>query len=166
MTNQKKAVIVSFIDSFNKFSKQQSSLDEKQVLRKMIRKTTTVDPSLSIEEAIECLSSNGHSGVPVTNEKGELIGFFSEKDCLRYLYGAFYFNQLGSQVEKFMNQQVISIKESYGVSDILKLFIENPFHVYPVVDENNILLGTINRTDLLREIYAIMDLMFEQSSAA
>ena len=102
----------------------------------------------------------------MTNEKGELIGFFSEKDCLRYLYGAFYFNQLGSQVEKFMNQQVISIKEDNGVADILKLFIENPFHVYPVVDENNYLVGTINRTDLLREIYAIMDLMFEQSSAA
>ena len=46
-----------------------------------------------------------------------------------------------------MNQQVISIKENNGVADILKLFIENPFHVYPVVDENNLLMGTINRTD-------------------
>jgi CBS domain-containing protein len=157
---------MSFIDSFSKFSKSNSGVDEGQVLRKIIRNATTVSSSLSVEDAIEVLSKTGQSGVPVTNQKGELIGFFSEKDCLRYLYGAFYFNQLGSQVEKFMNQQVISIKESYGVSEILKLFIENPFHVYPVVDENNLLIGTINRTDLLREIYAIIDLMFEQSSAA
>ena len=157
---------MSFIESFNKFSKKQVGLDESQLINRMLRKATTVSPSLSVEEAIECLSTTGQSGVPVTNEKGELIGFFSEKDCLRYLYGAFYFNQLGSRVEKFMNQQVISIKEDQGVSDILKLFIENPFHVYPVVDDKNCLIGTINRPDLLREIYAIMDLMFEQSSAA
>jgi len=157
---------MSFIDSFNQFSKKNSGVDEKQVLKKMIKKSLTVRGSLSIEEAIEALSRSGQSGVPVVNDSGLLVGFFSEKDCLRYLYGAFYFNQLGSQVEKFMNQQVISIKESHNVADILKLFIENPFHVYPVVDENNQLLGTINRTDLLREIYAIMDLMFEQSSAA
>jgi CBS domain-containing protein len=94
------------------------------------------------------------------------VGFFSEKDCLRYLYGAFYFNQLGSRVEKFMNQNVISIQESFGVSEILKMFIENPFHIYPVVDEDNKLIGTISRTDLLSEIYAIMDVMFKQSSAA
>tara|TARA_B100000925_G_scaffold291919_1_gene282478 strand:+ start:511 stop:984 length:474 start_codon:yes stop_codon:yes gene_type:complete len=157
---------MSFIDSFNQFSKNNNNVDESQVVKKMIKKSPTVSPLITVEEAIECLSQAGQSGIPVTDETGKLIGFFSEKDCLRYLYGAFYFNQLGSRVEKFMNQQVVSIKESQGVSDILKLFIENPFHVYPVVDENNLLLGTINRTDLLREIYAIMDLMFEQSSAA
>ena len=157
---------MSFIDSFSQFSGSSDGIDEKKVVRSIIKNSPTVSSSLSIEEAIDVLQLSKQSGLPVTNSKGELVGFFSEKDCLRYLYGAFYFNQLGSRVEKFMNQNVITIQESYGVSDIVKLFIENPFHIYPVVDEGNKLIGTISRTDLLREIYAIMEVIFKQSSAA
>tara|TARA_B100000927_G_C16414246_1_gene448595 strand:- start:204 stop:677 length:474 start_codon:yes stop_codon:yes gene_type:complete len=157
---------VGFIDSFSQFSNNSDGIDEKKVIKSIIKNSPTVSPSLTIEEAIEVLHQSKQTGLPVTNLKGELVGFFSEKDCLRYLYGAFYFNQLGSRVEKFMNQNVISIQESFGVSEILKMFIENPFHIYPVVDENNKLIGTISRTDLLSEIYAIMDVMFKQSSAA
>ena len=157
---------MGFIDSFSQFSGSSDGIDEKKVVRSIIKNSPTVSSSLSIEEAIDVLQLSKQSGLPVTNSKGELVGFFSEKDCLRYLYGAFYFNQLGSRVEKFMNQNVITIQESYGVSDIVKLFIENPFHIYPVVDEGNKLIGTISRTDLLREIYAIMEVIFKQSSAA
>lgn len=157
---------MGFIDSFSQFSGSSNGIDEKKVVRSIIKNSPTVSSSLSIEEAIDVLQLSKQSGLPVTNSRGELVGFFSEKDCLRYLYGAFYFNQLGSRVEKFMNQNVITIQENYGVSDIVKLFIENPFHIYPVVDEGNKLIGTISRTDLLREIYAIMEVMFKQSSAA
>jgi CBS domain-containing protein len=157
---------MGFIDSFSRFSKKPTEIDEKKIIASIVMNSPTVPKSLSIEEAIDVLQKSKQTGVPVTNESGKLVGFFSEKDCLRYLYGAFYFNQIGSPVEKFMNQQVVAIKEDFSVTDILKLFIENPFHVYPVVDKENILIGTISRSDLLSEIYAIMDVMFEQSSAA
>ena len=67
---------------FSKFSKNHYGLDEKQLIRKMTRKATTVSPSLSVEEAIECLAKTGQSGVPVTNERGELIGFSQKKIAL------------------------------------------------------------------------------------
>ncbi|MAW07322.1 MAG: hypothetical protein CME61_03455 [Halobacteriovoraceae bacterium] len=157
---------MSFIDSFKKFNESKNEIDEEKLISSMVKNSPTVNSSLNIEDAIKVIQSSHQSGIPVTNEKLELVGFFSEKDCLRYLYGAFYFNQIGSPVEKFMNQQVVTIKSDYKIADILKLFIENPFHIYPVVDEDNILKGTISRSDVLKEIYAIMDVMFEQSSAA
>ena len=119
-----------------------------------------------IENAIGTLRNRGVTGMPVLDSNNNVTGFISEKDCLKYLYGAFYFNEISGDVSKYMNKDVKCISEDTDLATILKLFIENPYHVYPVTNIQKKYIGIISRTDLLVEIYAIMDFMYKESSAA
>ena len=125
-----------------------------------------ISPTENIENAIKSLRNRSVTGLPVVDSNMKVVGFISEKDCLKFLYGAFYFNQLSGDVSSYMNKGVVVVDEDVDLPTILKLFIENPYHVYPVVDEQKKYVGMIRRTDLLAEIYAIMDILTKQSSVA
>nr|MDP5194014.1 CBS domain-containing protein [Neobacillus sp. 179.-C4.2 HS] len=51
----------------------------------MIRKVFTVKPSNTIKELLGILNSNRIGGVPVVDDKGQLVGMVSDGDVLRYL---------------------------------------------------------------------------------
>ena len=158
---------MGFIDSFKHFSQSNDNLlDDKLLIQKLLRKNFFLSPDSSIEEAIKNLRNRSLTGMPVVDNDLKLVGFFSEQDCLRYLYGSFYFNEQVACVGDLMATEVKVINEFSSLEDILKLFIQNPFHVYPVLNVDGKYLGLLTRTDLLAEIYAIMDHMYQKSSAA
>ena len=158
---------MGFIDSFKHFSENNEGLlDEKLIIKKLVRSSHYLSPNSSVEDAIKSLRNRSLTGMPVVDDHLNVIGFFSEQDCLKYLYGSFYFNEQVACVGDLMAKEVKVISDSNSLEDVLKLFIQNPFHVYPVIDTEKKYLGLLTRTDLLAEIYAIMDHMYQKSSAA
>jgi len=155
---------MSFIDSFKRFSSSAKNFDEGKILKSIIKPNCFIRDDSTIEDCIRVLRNRSVTGMPVVDVQNQVVGFISEKDCLKFLYGAFYFNEISGEVSKYMNKNVSCIHPDMDLPTILKMFIDNPFHVYPVVDNNKKYLGILTRTDLLTEIYAIMDVMYNKAA--
>ena len=141
---------MGFIDSFKHFSENNEGiLDDELIIQKLVRSNYCLSPDSSVEEAIRTLRNRSLTGMPVVDDDLNVIGFFSEQDCLKYLYGSFYFNEQIACVGDLMSRKVKVITDSNSLEEVLKLFIQNPYHVYPVVDGEKKYLGLLTRTDLL-----------------
>ncbi len=106
----------------------------------------------SILEAINCILHKKISGAPVLNEQGELTGIISEKDCLRVLIDDGYYNTpLNDRlVKEYMSHEVYTLSMHTDIIGAAKAFINSSFRRYPVVDDNNRLVGQVSRKDILK----------------
>ena len=98
------------------------------------------------------------SGAPVLNEKEELIGIITEKDCLRALIDVAYHNQPLSnrKVKDYMTENPITISVESDVLDVADAFMKSFFRRFPVVDKGK-LVGQVSRRDILKAAKKIED---------
>lgn len=120
----------------------------------MTANLVTLSPDTSVMEAIRILLDKGISGAPVVDKMGRLVGLLSEKDCMRVATHAGYYGEAGGKVSEFMSPDVITVEGDTSVIEIAKMFMEKPFKRYPVMDDNR-LVGSISRRDVLKAILAI-----------
>ena len=115
----------------------------------MIRRVVTLSPEMDVYEAIDLLLQNHISGAPVVDPEGNLIGIFSEKDCMRVLIDGAYNNLPTATVASFMVRQVRSIPEDLDLLSITQIFLSTSYRRLPVVREGKV-VGQISRRDLLQ----------------
>ncbi len=120
----------------------------------MVASLITFTPDMDVMEAIDILVKNRISGAPVIDDRGNLVGLLSEKDCMKVAVQAGYYEELGGRVEDFMTTQVITVESESNVLDLAKMFIEKSPRRYPVVEDNR-LVGQISRRDALRAFMEI-----------
>ena len=106
-------------------------------------------PTMDVLEAIDLLVSENISGAPVIDDRGRLLGFFSEKDCMFLATQVGFHNQRAGEVADHMTSPAVTVEADSSVFDIAKLFIEKTPRRYPVVEDNR-LVGHISRRDVLR----------------
>jgi predicted transcriptional regulator len=126
---------------------------DKPISEFMATKVMTFDPEMTIDEATIVLAKNKFSGAPVVNEKNELIGMLSEKDCLKTIVDSYY-NQRpssSSKVKDYMSANVISVGPNKTVIEVAYMFVHSNFKRFPVI-ENGKLVGQISRSDVLKLI--------------
>ncbi len=111
----------------------------------------TFTPDMDVMNAIDVLVKNRISGAPVVDDRGNLIGLLSEKDCMKVAIQAGYYEQLGGRVEDYMTKQVVTVEAESSVLEVAKLFMEKGPRRYPVVEDNR-LVGQISRRDVLRSL--------------
>jgi CBS domain-containing protein len=111
----------------------------------------TFSPDMDVMNAIDVLVKNRISGAPVVDERGNLVGLLSEKDCMKVAIQAGYYEELGGRVEDYMTKQVITVEAEASVLEVAKLFMEKGPRRYPVVEDNR-LVGQISRRDVLRSL--------------
>jgi predicted transcriptional regulator len=109
--------------------------------------------SESVVEAVEKLLETNNSGAVVIDNDKKVIGFLSEQDCIKSMLSSSYHSgELSKNVLDVMNKDVLT-KKPYD--SILELAVEmsgtKPKN-YPVVDDNEQLVGTINRTKVLKAL--------------
>ena len=97
------------------------------------------------------LVKNRISGAPVIDERGNLVGLLSEKDCMKVAIQAGYYEQLGGRVGDYMTKNVITVESEASVLEVAKLFMEKGPRRYPVVEDNR-LVGQISRRDVLKSL--------------
>jgi len=113
----------------------------------MVRPVVSVKENASARDVALKLGSGHHSGMPVTNEKGELIGIITELDILNALYEGKELVKITAK--DIMRENVMTARLETGVKDIIETMSEWNFIRLPVVDEEGKLVGIVARSDIL-----------------
>ncbi|MGH1539602.1 MAG: CBS domain-containing protein [Arenicella sp.] len=133
-------------------SESTNNLSMAQVKDYMTSNLITVSPETAIDSAVDILVKYKISGLPVVDELGNLCGMLSEKDCLQVFVQALYNQGHAGEVRDFMTDQVTTVNPEMSLIDVATKFIKEPFKRFPVLNENNALIGQISRADVLRAI--------------
>ncbi|WP_017445500.1 CBS domain-containing protein [Gayadomonas joobiniege] len=118
----------------------------------MNKRPVTFKPGLNIAEAVEHLLKASESGGPVLDEAGKVIGFLSEQDCLSYMIESTYFQEQVAKVEDIMARDVLVLKPYSSVLEVAQNMTLNRPRIYPIVDDDGVLLGSISRRQVMRAI--------------
>lgn len=110
----------------------------------------TIFPGASIVDARRLMALHGHASLPVVDEDGCLLGLITVQDIkLAERKGGI--EALSRPVSGWIHQNIKSVTPCTPLYVAEQLIIENSIGTLPVVDENNILLGLVSRTDILIE---------------
>jgi CBS domain-containing protein len=107
---------------------------------------------MPVAEAVEVLLTSGQSGGPVVDIKGKVVGFLSEQDCIAQMIASSYYREQICRVVDIMKTPVMTIKPYMSVIELAQLLIKEKPRVYPVVDDDGVLQGCINRSAVLKAI--------------
>lgn len=118
----------------------------------MNRRPVTFNLEMSVAEAVESLLKVHQTGGPVIDEQNKVVGFLSEQDCLVRMLESSYYREQVCRVKDIMRTDVVAIKPYMSVIELAQQMSINKPKVYPIVDDDGYLLGTINRTALLNAI--------------
>lgn len=111
-------------------------------------------PDASAFKALDILVERKIAGIPIVDEDMRLVGFLSEKDCLRLQSTSHQYNVTGIKVRDMMS----SIKESLSPEmDLLSAamrFLSCNFSAMPVLDGET-LVGTVTRFAMVETIQKV-----------
>ncbi len=102
-------------------------------------------PDAPMSALLELMRTTRISGAPVI-EDGSLVGIISLEDLIRALTA----NDLEAPVRKYMNPQVITLKDYDPVIEAMERFSKDKVGRFPVVDVNSRLVGMITKGDVTR----------------
>ena len=140
----------------------------------MTKKLITVSPETEIVHATKLLLENHINGVPVTDERGKLLGILCQSDLIAqqkklpvpsfftFLDGLFpltSMKQFEKQVQKIaaitvaqaMTPNPVTVGPDTDIEELAALMVDNNFHTIPVVDEGE-LVGIVGKEDILRTL--------------
>ncbi len=136
------------------------------------RDLTAVTGDMVVGVVVEILARHRLSGVPVVDEEGHVLGFVSEEDIVKaalpgyfeYLSSASSIPDIGQfqarlrrigrePVAKYMNTTVTTFKEDDSDFSVAMAMISKNARRSPVV-RDGVLVGAVNREDLLQRILA------------
>ncbi len=110
----------------------------------------TFTPDMAVEEASLRFLKTKQIGGPVIDDNYQLLGFVSESDVLKKMIDTIYYNEHVADVKDIMRKDVLSVTPYDSVLELAQNMLKNKPKVYPVVDDDGNLLGTICRNDVLQ----------------
>jgi len=127
-------------------------MESLQIKKYMNHYPVTFTKEMVIEEASLRFLKTKQIGGPVIDENHQLIGFLSESDVLAKMLASIYHGEHTADVEGLMRKDVLSVKPYDSIIELAQMMLQNKPKVYPVVDDDGNLLGTICRNDVLKAI--------------
>lgn len=135
----------------------------------MIKDVRHLSPELSAKDALYKILNQKISGLPVIDENGKLIGMFTEKDVLSYMFPS-YVEQVGKfiygetpkavinklaaldkiSVKDIMRKEVVTVSSDTDLAEAAHLILTQRARRVPVVEGGKV-IGIIAREDILRE---------------
>ncbi|MEN8260782.1 MAG: CBS domain-containing protein [Pseudomonadota bacterium] len=114
----------------------------------------TLTPETDVFEAIKQLLENRITGAPVIDDEGNLVGMFSEKNCMKVVLEAAYNQGMGGKVSEFMSHNSEKIDGESSIVDAAEKFLGTEMRSFPVFEDVD-LIGIISRTDVLRALSSL-----------
>jgi CBS domain-containing protein len=111
----------------------------------------TVSPDTEISQAIKKLLDHKITSVPVIDERGKLVGTFSERDGMKVVVESAYNQSMDGKVGEIMSKAPLIISADDSLVDVAAKFQETPTRSFPVF-RNGELAGVISRIDVLRAL--------------
>ena len=93
----------------------------------MTTSVVSVTSEMNIYQAIMFLVEHRISGAPVTNpdDRHELVGIISEKDCLLLLANGAYYGMPSGKVSDYMSRNVLTVDSARDVFAVADIFLKN-----------------------------------------
>lgn len=121
----------------------------------MNSRVITFKPEDSIISALRKLVKKGHSGGPVVDNEGKVVGILSEIDCLKEALMDGYFQQVGDRVADHMTTELDFVKQDDDIIKCADYFYKGRRRL-PVLDGEK-LVGIITRKDFARALINRID---------
>lgn len=120
----------------------------------MAANLVTFSPDTDVMQALHRLVAQRISGAPVVDERGNLVGMLSERDCLRVALQATYHEESAGKVKDYMSTGVTTVEADTTILEVAEMFLSAPYRRYPVVEDIR-LVGQISRRDVLRALQSV-----------
>ena len=119
----------------------------------MTTQLITLQPKMTVAEAIKTLLSHKISGAPVVDPDGALLGVLSEFDCLRAIANQQFHESMDETglVEDLMTRGGQTIGPEMDLFQVAQAFVSRRVRRLPVL-EGDRLLGQVSRRDVLRAL--------------
>ena len=114
----------------------------------------TLKTDMDVVDAIKLLMTNRITGAPVSDLQGDIVGMFTEMDCMKVVLETAYNQNFGGKVEEFMSKDIPSVNGTMSIPDAADKFTKTSARNFPVMDDVE-LVGVISRTDVLRALLAL-----------
>ncbi|MEZ5901153.1 MAG: IMP dehydrogenase [Hyphomicrobium sp.] len=102
----------------------------------------TINPSMSLREALELMAKNGITGVPVVEKNGKLAGILTNRDVR-------FATDLDQPVSELMTKEkLVTVKRSVSQDEAKKLLHQNRIEKLIVVDDDYRCIGLITVKDI------------------
>ncbi len=115
----------------------------------------TLDPDTEILEAVRFLLRHHVTGAPVVDEQDHLLGFFTEKECMKLVSTGVSGDMPDGSVRDYMSTRIRTISPDMDIYYTAGLFLQESLRRFPVVEDGR-LIGAITRFDILRVIEPIL----------
>jgi CBS domain-containing protein len=125
-------------------------MTERKARHGMNRRVTAATPRAIGRDLALQLLSGMHSGLPVVDGKGKVIGVVTEFDLLRAVHEGKDLQTV--KAEAIMSRTVVCARENDALDDIIAKMMEHHIIRLPVVGADGKLIGVIARPDLLRHL--------------
>jgi CBS domain-containing protein len=129
----------------------------------MSKRLVTLKPNTPVMEAVRVLLRHKISGVPVVGDAGELLGVYSEFDCLRALANDEFLEDHEEEetVGEHMTPRGHTIPPEMGLYRIAHAFVTLGVRRLPVL-EGDRLVGQVSRRDVLRALDKLGERLHDQ----
>ncbi len=113
----------------------------------MSKDVRSLDPEKTLLDASLFLEETNHTGAPVIDDKGRVIGMLTLRDIMKGRKAG----QMKGKVRQFMAKNVVTIPADTTVQDIDQVLFAKAIGHLPVI-RNGELVGIVTRTDFLRHM--------------
>lgn len=138
----------------------------KEVMTKDVR---SISPDATAQEALGLLEKLQISGLPVIDEKGKLVGMFTEKGILSHILPS-YIEKVGRfiyeenpkatrkkfadlnriKVSQLMRREVVTTNEDTTLCEVARIMLTRKARRLPVIDRSGKVVGIVARCDVLK----------------
>lgn len=120
----------------------------------MSNPVSTVPMEMDILSAQKSFQQQQFQQMPVINIRQRLVGILSVQDLLQFIMidGEQIHYVQGKQVSDAMSSEVITADPVSDIRRVASLMQEFKLHGVPIVDQHDVLLGIVSRSDILRAV--------------
>lgn len=113
----------------------------------MNRDVHTVSSKTSVLDVIEIIANNRTNSVLVVDSKKNLLGMFTELDCLPFLMN--YATNKNAPIEQFMKKDIVSFSEEDSALEIAEYFlVNNSVYQVPILKKRKV-VGLVGRQNII-----------------
>ncbi|WP_342633112.1 MULTISPECIES: CBS domain-containing protein [Methylomicrobium] len=119
----------------------------------MTKHLVTLTQDHSVIDAIKIMLGHKITCAPVLDDKGQLLGMFSEMDGMKAFLDTVYNQGMSGKVCDYMTRNPITVNADISIVDLAEKFMKLSVRSFPVYEDGE-LVGIISRTDLFKALAA------------
>ena len=125
--------------------------NESTVYDYMLGDPPIVKPTTPLGVVINLLDKHSLSGLPVVDDQHQVVGFISQKDCIKQMIQSSYHCEGAPSAKEVMTTEPTSVSQDAGIYQVADMLANSTRKAYPVVNQGK-LVGIITRSHILRAL--------------